>query len=58
MPLSSKLFFVSVDLARALRSDAGAGKQGFQDKCVTKRELGHEGSMVLCPPAKLLLATP
>ena len=47
MPLSSKLCFVSVAHARALRSDADAGKQSFQDKCVTKLELGHEGSFLL-----------
>ena len=58
MPLSSKLCFVGVDYARALRSDVVAGKQSFQDKCVTKLELGHEGRMVLCPAAKLRLATP
>ena len=57
MPLSSKLCFVGVDHARTLRADAGAGKQSFQDKCVTKLELGHEGRMVLCPFAKLRLAT-
>ena len=44
MPLSSKLCFAGVDHARALRSDAAAGKQSFQDKCVTKLELGHEGT--------------
>ena len=46
MPLSSKLCFVGVDYARALRSDADAGKRSFQNKCVTKLELGHEGRMV------------
>ena len=44
MPLSSKLCFAGVDYARALRTDAGEGKQSFQDKCVTKQELGHEGN--------------
>ena len=44
MPLSSKLCFVSVDHARGLQSDGDAGKQRFQDKCVTKLEFGHEGS--------------
>ncbi len=58
MPLSSKLCFAGVAHARALRADADAGKQSFQDKCVTKQELGHEGRMVLCPAAKLRLATP
>ena len=46
MPLSSRLCFAGADHARALRSDAGAGKQSFQDKGVTKLELGHEGRMV------------
>ena len=45
MPLSSKLCFVSVDHAGRLQSDAAAGKQSFQDKCVTKLELGHEGTL-------------
>ena len=57
MPLSSKLCFVGVDHARAPRANAGAGKQSFQDKCVTKLELGHEGRMVLCRIAKLRLPT-
>ena len=45
MSLSSKLCFVGVDHARAIRSDqiTDAGKQSFQDKCVTNLELGHEG---------------
>ncbi len=43
MPLSSKLCFVGADHARGLQSDGDAGKQSFQDKCVTKLELGHEG---------------
>ena len=42
MPLSSKLCFVGVDHARASRSDGDAWKQSFQDKCVTKQELGNE----------------
>ena len=46
MPLSLKLSFAGVDHARALRADADAGKQSFQDKCVTKLELGHEGRMI------------
>ena len=47
MRLSAKLCFISVDHARGLPSDAGAGKQNFQDKCVTKQELGHEGRIVI-----------
>ena len=43
MPGSAKLCFVGAAHARAPRSDAGVGKQSFQDKCVTKLELGHEG---------------
>ena len=43
MPLSAKLCFVGVEHARAFPPDVGAGKQSFQDKCVTKLELGHEG---------------
>ena len=50
MPLSSKLCFIGVDHARALRSDTGSGKQSFQDMCVTKLELGHEESIARASP--------
>jgi hypothetical protein len=55
MPLSSKLCFASADHARARRSDADAGKQSFQDKCVPKLELGNEGHIFA---ANRGLATP
>ena len=38
-----KLSFVSVDNTGA-QSQGALGKQSFQDKCVTKLELGHEGA--------------
>jgi hypothetical protein len=57
MPLSSKLCFASADHARARRSDADAGKQSFQDKCVPKLELGNEGSELFLLPTGGL-ATP
>ena len=41
--LSAKLRFVGVERPGALLPLAARGKQSFQDKCVTKLELGHEG---------------
>ena len=41
MPLSSKLCFVGADHERSDQI-ACVGKQSFQEKCVTKQELGHE----------------
>ena len=41
MPLSPKLCFAGVELVRTLLPRAALGKQSFQDKCVTKLELGH-----------------
>ena len=40
--MSAKLCFVGVKQVRALNPDAGPRKQSFQDKGVTKLELGHE----------------
>ncbi len=46
MPLSAKLCFVGAVHTRTPRSDASAGKQSFQDKCVPKLELGNEGRTI------------
>ena len=44
-PWSAKLRFAGVaETVRAPLPDGGMGKQSFQDKRVTKLELGHEGS--------------
>ena len=40
--MSPKLCFVGVQQVRALDPEAGPRKQSFQDKGVTKLELGHE----------------
>ena len=40
--MSAKLCFVGVQQVRALHPEAGPRKQSFQDKGVTKPELGHE----------------
>ena len=40
--MSPKLCFAGVDPVRTLLPMAAPGKQIFQDKCVTKLELGHE----------------
>ena len=40
--MSAKLCFVGVKQVRALHPEAGPRKRSFQDKGVTKLELGHE----------------
>jgi hypothetical protein len=42
--LSAKLGFGGVDESAGAVPIEALGKQSFQDKCVTKLELGHEGS--------------
>ena len=44
--MSAKLCFVGVKEVRAHDPEAGARKQSFQDKGVTKLELGHEEILV------------
>ncbi len=41
-PLSAKLRFGGVEKTMRALPDAGVGKQSFQDKRMTKLELGHE----------------
>ena len=56
------LFLLALLRRRGSRPSApitsDAGKQSFQDKCVTKLELGHEGRMDLPPPGFATFAVP
>ena len=45
--LSAKLRFLGMGRLGALLPDAGPRKQSFQDKCMTKLELGHEGTTLV-----------